>query len=451
MKIAPLGPVIHRVCSSCNLEQPADGPLDCPKCGARLVEVRGIADELLGTVICDRFEIRDRLGQGGMGTVYRAWQRSVRREVAIKLIEPSYGKDPMAVQRFEREAQLASQLSQPNTVSVIDFGQAENGRLFIAMELIRGRSLGTVLNTEGAFSIERAVRIGSQICDALEAAHELGIVHRDLKLDNVSVLDHPPGRDLVKVLDFGLAKQFGDRKKGTAVGIVVGTPRYMAPETAIEGITQPAGDVYALGVILAELVLGRALWEGNQLAELVSQKQHPAAAIVTVPLPLRAVIAAMIAPDATQRPTAAEARAQLLALVDLAPIAASVAPSTPVTETVARPRSRSRGVLLIGIAIGIVAAAIIMFVVTREEDELTAAPRAHRNGATPKPEPMQLPPDTLGAGIVDAATTTETPPVDAEHHRHGEDCATEVLDPHSGRCIEEYCRNHHLDAHCDQL
>src|SRR3954463_5247288 len=152
------------------------------------------ADDLIGSVICDRFEIVDKLGQGGMGSVYRAFQRSVKREVAIKVINASFSRDPDAVRRFEREAQLASQLSHPNTVSVFDFGQTEDGRLFIAMELIKGRTLLELLEQERRFSTERAVRIGSQICDALEAAHTLGIIHRDLKLDNVIVLEHPPGR-----------------------------------------------------------------------------------------------------------------------------------------------------------------------------------------------------------------------------------------------------------------
>jgi eukaryotic-like serine/threonine-protein kinase len=167
----------------------------------------------------------------------------------------------MGVRRFLREARLASQLSQPNTVSVFDFGQADDGRLFIAMELIRGRTLYEVLQAEGKFSVERTKRIGVQICDALEAAHKLGIVHRDMKLENVIVLDDPPGRDLLKVLDFGLAKNIRDPgSRATESGIVVGTPRYMSPEAAMSGTSLPAGDIYALGVILGELVTGKPLW-----------------------------------------------------------------------------------------------------------------------------------------------------------------------------------------------
>jgi len=234
-----------------------------------------LPDELIGQVIDGRFEIRAKLGQGGMGAVYRAHQKSVDREVAIKLIHRAFSSDPMAAHRFEREARLASKLSQPNTVSVLDFGTTPDGRLFLAMELIRGRTLHKILVANGPFSIEKVVRVGTQICDALEAAHGLGIVHRDLKLENVIVLDEPPGRDLVKVLDFGLAKYEGD-VRGTAAGIAVGTPRYMAPETSTTGVAVAASDLYAVGVIIAELACGHSPWQGNSVGELLSYKLAPA-------------------------------------------------------------------------------------------------------------------------------------------------------------------------------
>ncbi|MEO8550573.1 MAG: serine/threonine-protein kinase [Kofleriaceae bacterium] len=272
-------------------------------------------DPLIGQMIDGRYEVRAVLGQGGMGTVYRAHQRSVDREVAIKLMDPSYSRDPVAVRRFEREAQLASKLSQPNTVSVFDSGTAADGRLYIAMELIRGRTLHRVLSTEGAFSVERAARVGIQICDALDAAHRLGIVHRDLKLDNVMLLDDPPGRDLVKVLDFGLAKQVGELDpRATGTGIVVGTPRYIAPEVAVGGDMSPAADLYALGVMLAELVLGQALWDSDSLSELLVHKLAPRAAVVRVPGPLHALVNQLISPHPPDRPSAAAVRDRLAVL-----------------------------------------------------------------------------------------------------------------------------------------
>ena len=274
------------------------------------------ADPLIGSVICDRFEIRSKIGQGGMGSVYLAWQRSVQREVAIKLIDGASPDDDQ-VRRFEREARLASQLAQPNTVSIFDFGQSEDGRFFIAMELIRGRTLLKVMVAEGVFAIERAVRVGSQICDALEAAHGLGIVHRDLKLENVMLLDEPAGRDLVKVLDFGLARLYGDASSsGKSPAKISGTPRYIAPEAATRGTIGPEADVYALGVMIGELVTGKPLWISDELTELIHEKLHPERAIALVPAAARRIVGGMIAADPKARPNAAQARALLRSLAD---------------------------------------------------------------------------------------------------------------------------------------
>ncbi|MEO8840414.1 MAG: serine/threonine-protein kinase [Kofleriaceae bacterium] len=318
-------------------------------------------DPLIGQTIDGRFEVRARLGQGGMGTVYRAYQRSVDREVAIKLMDPTFSRDPVAVRRFEREAQLASKLSQPNTVSVFDFGKASDGRLFIAMELIRGRTLHRIVQTEGAFEVERAARVAIQICDALDAAHRLGIVHRDLKLDNVMVLDEPPGRDLVKVLDFGLAKRVGELDpRATGNGIVVGTPRYIAPEVAVGGDMSSAADVYAVGVILAELVLGRPLWESNNLSELLVHKLAPLAVVADVPEPLRGLVIEMIASNPSERPSAAATRERLSLLHVSGPMRAHVPaalPEIPPTVEVdprrrRRPRWRTPSLVLLGVVTG---------------------------------------------------------------------------------------------------
>ena len=271
-------------------------------------------DELIGRVIADRFEIRERIGKGGMGAVYRAWQRSVKRDVAIKVIAAAHSRDAGAVKRFEREARLASQLSQPNIVSVFDFGRTGDGQLYIAMELIRGRNLFEALAADGTFALERVVRIGTQVCDALEAAHGQGIIHRDLKHENVIMLDEPPGRDLVKVLDFGLARLVGEESSSDhAAGI--GTPRFLAPEVITES-SQPASDVYALGVMLAELVIGEPLWDSDDVHALMPLKREPASALAKVPEPFSHTIGALIDPEPGRRPSAAQARALLRQLAD---------------------------------------------------------------------------------------------------------------------------------------
>jgi serine/threonine-protein kinase len=269
-------------------------------------------DTLVGTVVDGRFEIRDKLGQGGMGSVYRAWQRSTEREIAIKLNAKGLTGD-MAVERFLREAKLASQLSHPNTISVYDFGKLADGRLFIAMELLRGQTLGRTLKNEGALAFDRIIRIAIQICDALAAAHTLKIVHRDLKPDNVMLIENTA--DLVKVLDFGLAKRLDDKNlKGTAAGLVVGTPRYIPPEAMLTGVSYPEGDVYALGVMIGEMALGRPLWPSSQLAELVKLQMKPAEYIREIPEPLHSIVASLLDPTAGMRPTAAQLRGRLVSM-----------------------------------------------------------------------------------------------------------------------------------------
>ncbi|MFT3699149.1 MAG: serine/threonine-protein kinase [Kofleriaceae bacterium] len=355
-------------------------------------------DPLIGQTIDGRFEVRARLGQGGMGTVYRAWQRSVDREVAVKLMDPMFSADPTAVRRFEREAQLASKLSQPNTVSVIDFGKHSDGRLFIVMELIRGRTLHKIVSTEGAFSIDRAARITIQICDALDAAHRLGIIHRDLKLDNVMVLDDPPGRDLVKVLDFGLAKQVGELDpRATGSGIVVGTPRYIAPEVAVGGEMSPAADMYAVGVMLGELTIGKPLWHGDSLSDLLAQKMKPGDVLANVPVAVNALVRELISSKAHERPSAAAVRERLSLLasgmhprvvIQPSEVAETRRVSAPTLDN--RPVRRTRRYGTVGLVFaGLVLAALIVIGIvlpsskaTDKHDEPTPVGSAVPIGAT---------------------------------------------------------------------
>ncbi len=297
------------VCSNCDVT-PVPGAAAgaaCAACGERLVEVASEAD-VVGTTIDGRFEILAVLGRGGMGVVYRAKQLSIGREIAVKMIPT---RDVDAVKRFFREAKLASALQHPNTVPIIDFGQTADGRLYLAMELVRGKTLLDEINDRGAMPVSRVATIGVQLCDALEAAHELQIVHRDLKLDN-AILVHGK-RDHIKVLDFGLARSLVDPSTAlTAANLISGTPRYMAPEVGIDAAAPaPTQDMYSVGVMLAEMALGRPLWKTTTIEALFASKLATEDSIAEVPAALKPLIRSLLASEPAKRPTAGQTR-QLL-------------------------------------------------------------------------------------------------------------------------------------------
>ncbi|MDY0060206.1 MAG: serine/threonine-protein kinase [Myxococcota bacterium] len=247
----------------------------CPVCGREFGEEvqfctqdrtplvqarRDESEELVGQILLKRFEILSLIGQGGMGAVYRARQLSMQRDVAIKVLKQAIGQDPVAIKRFFKEAQAASQLNHPHTITVFDFGQTETGLLFIVMELLEGRSLAKAIRQDGPFPPSRAVGVLSQVCDALAEAHKQGIIHRDLKPDNIFLQDQEGSPDFVKVLDFGIAKVPSREGESTltAAGQIVGTPAYMSPEHAMGQALLPGSDLYSLGVILYEMLAGVA-------------------------------------------------------------------------------------------------------------------------------------------------------------------------------------------------
>jgi serine/threonine-protein kinase len=214
---------------------------------------------MLGACVAGRFQIEERLGAGGMGVVYRAHQSHVDRPVAIKVLHPERAGDEAASEQFLREARAVSQLSSPHTVTLIDVGPLESGGWFLAMELLEGHTLRTKLS-QGAIALEEAVRIAGQIALSLGEAHARGIVHRDLKPLNVFLARTPGHAVSVKVLDFGLATlAHAEPSDEESSG---GTPRYMAPEAITGSSASPRGDIYALGLILYEMLTGRHPFEG---------------------------------------------------------------------------------------------------------------------------------------------------------------------------------------------
>ncbi|MFW6205414.1 MAG: serine/threonine-protein kinase, partial [Actinomycetota bacterium] len=212
------------------------------------------------TVLADRYELAWPLGSGGMAQVYAAYDRVLQRQVAIKLINDAHVRDPEGVERFAREARLAAGLQHPNTVAVFDVGDAD-GRPFIVMELVEGRTLADRLRDEGRLPPHETVAIADAVLSGLGAAHDRGMVHRDVKPSNILL----PAEGGVKLADFGIAT-VGGAADLTGVGQVVGTPRYLAPERATGQPATPASDVYAVGAIMYECLAGRPVFQAEGAA-----------------------------------------------------------------------------------------------------------------------------------------------------------------------------------------
>ncbi|MFH1810405.1 MAG: serine/threonine-protein kinase [Pseudomonadota bacterium] len=233
-------------------------------------------DPMLGRVVAGKFRIEAMVGQGGMGKVYRATQLSLDKTVALKLLHASCSEDELKVQRFHREARASSRLTHPNAISIIDFGQDTDGTLYMAMEFVRGQTGMSLLRSQFPFDEKRVARIVQQACHALAQAHDRGLVHRDLKLDNIMIDDRPGREDFVKVLDFGIAKllhpEGQDARTLTSQGFVCGTPEYMAPEQVVKETIDHRTDIYALGIVMYQLVTGQLPFKGYNIVEVAAQQ-----------------------------------------------------------------------------------------------------------------------------------------------------------------------------------
>ena len=236
-----------------------------------------------GQVVAGRYELVELLGQGGHGAVYRAVQRPLGREVAIKMILVEAIYSGGMLERFAREAALVQRLEHPNTVRLYDYGTTEQGLPYIVFELLRGRTLEQELEL-GTLTPFRVGRVASQVLKSLMEAHALGIVHRDIKPSNVLLVDYSGETDFVKVLDFGVARNVnvdGDKPGITHDGQIIGTPSYMAPEQVRGGAVGPQADLYALGLVMAEATLGsRIFGEGSAMEIFIKQTSSE-----PVPLP----------------------------------------------------------------------------------------------------------------------------------------------------------------------
>jgi serine/threonine-protein kinase len=261
-----------KICPVCATQYPDDVKF-CPNDGQTL-RAAAPASDLIGQVVADRYHVLRKLGEGGMGQVYLAEHVKMGRRSAIKVMNPSMVHDPDAVSRFNREAANASRINHPNVCAIYDFGETGDGLIYLAMEFIEGEPLTDLLKRETSLPVSRAVPIFAQVADALQVAHDLGIVHRDLKPDNIMLARGRNGADVVKVVDFGIAKAIGgdDSQKVTKTGLVVGTPEFMSPEQLAGDAVDGRTDIYALGLVLFRMLTGKLPFEASTVQETMIKR-----------------------------------------------------------------------------------------------------------------------------------------------------------------------------------
>jgi serine/threonine-protein kinase len=307
---------VSKVCPQCGTEYET-GSRFCPKDGSPL-RPKAAGDPLVGRVIADRYLILARIGEGGMGRVYLAEHVKMTRQCAIKVMNPSLVTDSESLQRFAREASNAARILHPNVAAVFDYGEAEK-IVYLVMEYVDGESLSTILEREHVLEPRRAIEIARQVADGLAAAHELGIVHRDLKPDNVIIARTRGGKEIPKVVDFGIAKAMSEAPQDalTRSGLVIGTPEYMSPEQLLGDPVDARADIYSLGCILYQMLTGEPAFAAESREQMIRRRLHETPPHVREVLPalprrLDTLIVHMLARSPADRlASAAEARDQL--------------------------------------------------------------------------------------------------------------------------------------------
>jgi eukaryotic-like serine/threonine-protein kinase len=286
--------VSQKICPQCNTLYDVEQKF-CPKDGTTLRMQGGQTGDLVGSVIADRYNVIKKLGEGGMGTVYLAEHVKMGRKSAIKVMNPGMVSDADAISRFNREASNASRINHPNVAAVYDFGETSDGLIFLAMEFIEGPSLTKVIEESGSLPPARAAEITRQAAEALAAAHDLGIVHRDLKPDNIMLAKGRDGSDIVKVVDFGIAKAAADdTQKVTKTGLVVGTPEYMSPEQLAGDKLDGRSDTYSLALVSYAMLTGKLPFPAETIQESMIKR------LTDAPLPLATSKADVAWPESVQ-------------------------------------------------------------------------------------------------------------------------------------------------------
>jgi serine/threonine protein kinase len=285
-------------------------------------------DPLVGHTLDDKYHLEARLGIGGMGTVYRARHMLIDRPVAVKVLNQRFVEDEAARTRFRREARAAGRLQHTNAVTVTDFGESQDGYVYLVMELLEGRTLRDVLAKEAPLDAARSVSLMMQISAAVAAAHEAGIIHRDLKPANIFIVQRAEVPAVVKVLDFGIAKLAAESLEEdepmtlTQIGAMIGTPRYMSPEQCDGAELTPAADVYSLGVILYEMLTGTVPFSGSTPLAIAMKHtseapRSPREFVSSIPPELEQIVLHTLEKRPQDRPAnAAEFRRELLATAE---------------------------------------------------------------------------------------------------------------------------------------
>jgi serine/threonine-protein kinase len=272
-----------KVCPACRIDY-GGGEVFCPVDATRLITTSQMSaspldpnDPLIGNVLAGRYQVKNRIGEGGMGLVYEGLHRDIDKRVAIKVLRDDLSRRPEVVARFRQEAKSASRIGHENIVDIFDFGETRHGASYFVMEFLEGEDLGNLLGKKATIEAERACDIVLQCCRALSATHAKGIVHRDIKPENIFLTQRDGIDDFVKIVDFGIAKMSDIETDGapgrklTKTGMIFGTPEYMSPEQAGGRELDHRVDVYALGIILYECLAGRVPFEGDTFMGILTQ------------------------------------------------------------------------------------------------------------------------------------------------------------------------------------
>lgn len=313
---------VAKVCPQCGAEYDTASRF-CPNDGTPL-RPKGSNDPFVGRVLAERYHMLKRLGEGGMGTVYLAEHVKMNRQCAVKVMNGALLTDSESAQRFAREASNAARIIHPNVAAVFDYGETD-GVVYLVMEYVDGLSLTRLLERETTLQPARAVDVAHQVAEALVAAHELGIVHRDLKPDNIIVAPGKNGRDIAKVVDFGIAKAIeeGPAESLTRTGLVIGTPEYMSPEQLLGDPVDARSDIYSLGCILYQMLTGRRSFDEPTREQMIKRRlteraPHPRDLVPELPKTLDLIVARMLARAPQDRyGTVAEVRDLLIPAIAL--------------------------------------------------------------------------------------------------------------------------------------